>query len=84
MFTICFKESPVNLTLALVPVKYNEGLMILFGVVGSLIPSSDNPLDFHYKIILGLSLAVLKYLCIGWNTSQFCVSSSLKWLLLWK
>ena len=45
--------------------------MILFGVVGGVILSSDNPLDFRDIIILGLSLAVLKYLCIGLNTNQF-------------
>ena len=77
----CFKQSLLNLTLALVPTKYNEGLMVLFGVVGALILSSDNPLDFHDKIILSLSLAALKYLCIGWNTNQFCLPSSSKWLL---
>ena len=74
----CFKQSPLNFTLALVPTKSNEGLRILLDVVGGLILSSDNPLDFHDKIILGLSLAVLKYLCIGWNTNQFCVPSSSK------
>ena len=68
----CFKQSPLNLTLALVPAKANEGSTNLLDVVGALILSSHDPLDFHDKIILGLSLAVLKYLCIGWNTNQFC------------
>ena len=77
----CSKQSPLNLTLALVPTNYNEGLRNLLDVLGGLILSSDNPLDFHDKIILGLSLAVLKYLCICWNTNQFCVPSSSKWLL---
>ena len=56
----CFKQSPLNFTLALVPIKSSYGLMILFGVVGGSILSSDNPLDFHDKIILGLSPAILK------------------------
>ena len=60
-----FKQSPLNLTLALVLIKSNEGSTNLLDVVGALILSSDSPLDFHDKIILGLSLAVLKYLCIG-------------------
>ena len=47
MIFSCFKQSPLNFTLALVPTKFNEGLRILFGVVGRLILSSDNPLDFH-------------------------------------
>ena len=58
----CFKQSPLNLTLPLVPTKCNEGLRNLLDVVGGLLLSSDNPLDFYDKIILGLSLAVLKYL----------------------
>ena len=31
-------------------------------VEGGLILSSDNPLDFHNKILLSLALTVLKYL----------------------
>ena len=42
-----FKQSPLNLMLALVPAKYNEGLRILLDVVGTLILSLANPLDFH-------------------------------------
>ena len=45
--------------------KSNEGSTNLLDVVGALILSSDKPLDFHDKMILGLSLAALKYLCIG-------------------
>ena len=74
----CFKQSLLNFTLALVTTKSNEGLRILLFVVGGLILSSDNPLDFHDKILLLLAVAVLKYLCIGWNTNQFCVTSSSK------
>ena len=61
-FFFCFKQSPLNFTLALVPTKSNEGSISLLDVVGALILLSDNPLDFHNKIILGLLLAVLKYL----------------------
>ena len=61
----CFKQSLLNFTLALVPTKFNEGLRILFGVVGGLILSSDNPLDFHDTILPSLAIAVLKYVCIG-------------------
>ena len=77
----CFKQSPLNFTLALVPTKFNEGSGNLLDVVGVLIPSSGCPLDFHNKIILGLLLAISKYLWIGWNTNQFSVPSSAKWLL---
>ena len=38
----CFKQSPVNLTVTLVPTQSNEGLKILFGVVGVLILLSEN------------------------------------------
>ena len=49
----CFKQSPLNFILALVPTKPNEGSRNLLDVVGTLILLSDNPLDFHDKIILG-------------------------------
>ena len=64
----CFKQSPLNFTLALVPTKSNEGLSILLDVTGGLIFSSDNPFDFHDKILLSLALTVLKYLLTLWNT----------------
>ena len=57
-----FKQSPLNFTHALGPTKSNEGLSILLDVVGGLILSSDNPLDFHDKILVSLALTVLKYL----------------------
>ena len=60
-----FKQSPLNLTLALVPTKSNEELRILFDAVGGLILSSDDPLDFYDKILLSLALTLLKYICIG-------------------
>ena len=53
----------------------------MLSVVGGVMVSSDNPLDFYDKILLSLAVAVLKYLCIGWNTNQFCALSSSKWLL---
>ena len=55
--------------------------MLDFG--GILIASSDNPLDFHYTIWLGLA-STFKYLLISWNTGQFWVTSSSKWLWLLK
>ena len=58
----CFKQSPLNFTLILVPKKSNEGLNILLDVRGGLILSSDNPFDFHDKILLSFALALLKYL----------------------
>ena len=61
----CFEQSPLNFSLALEPTKSNEGLRSLFDGVGDLILSSDNPLDFHNKMLLSLALTVLKYLCIG-------------------
>ena len=76
-----FKQSPLNLTVALVPTKSNEGLRILFDVVGGLIFSLDNPLDFHETMLLSLTLTVLKHLCTGWNTNQFCAPLPSKWLL---
>ena len=64
----CFKESPLNFTLALVPTKSNGGLSILLEVVGDLILSSDNPLDFYDEILLSLALTVLNNLLTIWNT----------------
>ena len=61
----CLKQSPLKLALALLPTKSNEGSRSLLDVLGALILSPDSPLDFHDKIKLGLSLAVLKYLCIN-------------------
>ena len=61
MFTIF----PLNLTLGLVPTKSNKGSRNLVDLIGALILSSDSHLDFHDKIILDLSLAVLIRLCIG-------------------
>ena len=55
---LLFKQSPLSFALA-------EGLRILYDVIGGLILSSDNPLDFHEKILLSFALTVLKYLCIG-------------------
>ena len=63
----CFKQSLLNFTFALVSAKSNKELSILFDVVGDLILLSDNPLDFYDKILLSLSLAVLKYLLTTWN-----------------
>ena len=65
----CFKQSPLNFILVLVPIKSNEGLRILFDVVGGSILLFDNPLDFHGKIFLLPASAVLKYWWIGWNTN---------------
>ena len=76
----CFRRSLLNFTLALVLTKSYEGLRILFHLVGGLILSLDNPLDFHDAILLLLALTVLKYLYIGWNIKQFCAPSSSKWL----
>ena len=64
----CFKQSPLNITLALVPTYFNEGLSILLDVYGDLLLSSDNPLDFHDKILASLLLTLLKYLYVAWNT----------------
>ena len=52
----CFKQTPLNFTLALIPTKSKGGLRILFDVIGGLILSSDSPLDFHDKILLSLAL----------------------------
>ena len=47
----CFKQLPVNLTLALVPYKLNAVVRLLSDVVeGGVIFSLDNPLDFHDEI----------------------------------
>ena len=64
----CFKQSPLIFTLVLVPTKSNEGLKISLNVVGGLILSLDNPLDFHDRILLSLALTILKYLLTVWNT----------------
>ena len=50
MILSCFKQLPPNFTLILVPIKFNEGARILSDVVGGLILSSDDPLDFHNEI----------------------------------
>ena len=55
----CFKQSSLNFTLTLVPTKSTVGLSILLDVVGDSILSSENPLDFHDKILLLLALTVL-------------------------
>ena len=65
----CFKQSPLNFTLALLSTKSNEGLRILLSVVGGLTLSLDNPLDFHDKILLSLAVVVLKYLLTAGNTT---------------
>ena len=41
--------------------------MLLSYVVGIVIISADNPLDFYDKI-LSLMATNIKYLIIGWNT----------------
>ena len=45
-----FKQLPLNLTLCLLPKYSNEGLRKLLGAEGRVMPSSDNPLDFHGEI----------------------------------
>ena len=56
----CFKQSPLNYTLALLPTKSSERLSTLLDVEGGVILSSDNRLDFHDKILLSLGVTVLK------------------------
>ena len=55
----CFKQSPLNFTLAIEPTQFTEGLNILLDVEVGLKLSSDNHLDFHEKILLSLILTVL-------------------------
>ena len=43
------------------------GARLLLFIVGDLITASDNPLDFHDKILLLLEI-FLKYLFVGLNT----------------
>ena len=50
----CFKQCPLNFTLALVPTKSNEGLSILLDLEGGVILSSDNLLGFYDKTLLSL------------------------------
>ena len=47
----CIKQPPSNVTRILSLIKSNEGARPLLDVVGSLILSSDNPLDFHAEIL---------------------------------
>ena len=46
----CFKYWSSNFNLVPTPISYNEGARLLSNVVGGLILSSDNPLDFRAKI----------------------------------
>ena len=41
-------------------------MRVLSDVVGGLMLSSDNPLDFHSEMYLVLAI-ILTYLCNGWN-----------------
>ena len=51
MIFSCIKQPPSNFTRTLSLIKCNEGVGLLLGVVGGLILSSDNPLDFHAEIL---------------------------------
>ena len=46
----CLKQLPINFTLVLKSIYFNEGARLLLDVEGCLILSSDNPLDFHDEI----------------------------------
>ena len=69
-----FKQLPLNVTLALLPIQLNAEARQLSDVVGCLTTSSDNLLDFHHEIWLVLP-NVSKYLYIGWNTKYLWVPS---------
>ena len=59
------EQLPLSFTLDLVP--KDSGARLLSDVVGSLIISSDNPLNFHSEIQSVLPI-FLKYLHTDWNT----------------
>ena len=48
----CFKQLPVNFTLTCSQYSYffNSGVRLIPDVVGDIILSADNPLDFHDEI----------------------------------
>ena len=47
----CFKQALLKDNFVLVPQESNVGVRMLLDVVGSLIPSLDNPLDVHDKTV---------------------------------
>ena len=64
----CFKQPSLKFTLFLLPKQFNAGARLLTDVVGGLILSLDNPLDFHDEIGPVVWPTFLKYLCIVWNS----------------
>ena len=74
-----FKELSSISTLIFKLNHFSFGERLLFAVVGGLIFSFYNSLDFQLAIILFARPAdILKVLKIGWNTKKFCEASSLK------
>ena len=60
-------QLPLNFTNMFLPIYSSVGARLLLFIVGDLITSSDDPLDFHDEMLLVL-LIFLKYLFIGLNT----------------
>ena len=76
MFTIlllnaglfCFvRQLPLNFTNIFLLIYSSFGARLLLFLVGDLMTSSENPLDFYDKMLLVLPI-FLKYLFIGLNT----------------
>ena len=55
---------PLNPTYIILAAYFSVGARLLLDVVGGLMASSDNPLDFHSEISSVLPIS-LKYLYIG-------------------
>ena len=66
--TVWFQEASFNLYCYFeLWIHFSFGARLLPGVVGNLMLSSDNPLDFH-AMMFQYYLGIMKALEMGWNT----------------
>ena len=81
----CSKQLPISFTSIFeLFIHINFGQSLLFAVIGSLLFSFDNLLDFHSTIVSVRPAGTVEVSLIVWNIKKFCDPSSLKKLLLIK
>ena len=74
----CFKELPLNSTLAFeLCIHFGFGERPLVSVTTGLVFSFDNPLYSDFTIVSVIPAVMVKRLKIGWNIKTFCDPSSL-------
>ena len=67
----CFiRQLPLNFTSIFLLIYSSFGAKMLLFIVGDLITSSNNPLDFHDKILLVLAIFLKYLLNIGLNIKK--------------